>query len=79
MSKASIFKKSQFHEKLIETGDKLGEFSSKRIEGIMRHFVEKQSSHVRPFIENIDEINRLHNEPIELVFDQENIYLGLVE
>ena len=31
---------------------------------------------VRPFVENIDSVNRLYNRPIEMVFDQENIYLG---
>lgn len=75
--KAFVVKKIQIDEKLIETGDNLGRFGSKRIEDIMKEFVEKQKVYVSPFVENINEINRLYNQPIELIFDQDNIYIGL--
>lgn len=41
----------------------------------MKQFENNQSSCVRPFVENINTVNRLYNQPMELVFDQENIYL----
>lgn len=79
ISKASAIKNSEIDEKLIETGNKLGEYSINRIEDTMNQFIENQNSYVYPFIENINEINRLYNQPIELVFDKENIYLGIAE
>lgn len=42
----------------------------------MKEFVEKQASYITPFVENINAVNRLYNQPIELIFDQENIYIG---
>ncbi len=31
---------------------------------------------VKPFVENIDSVNRLYNQPIEMVYNQENNNLG---
>lgn len=79
ISNAPIFKKSQFDEKLIGAGDKLGEFGLQRIDNTMKQFVEKHSGYVHTFVENINEVNRLYNQPIEFIFDQDNIYLGVTE
>ena len=77
ISKAPIFKEKNFDEKFIETGDKLGEFGLKRIDNTMKKFVKKQSSEIYPFVENINEVNKLYNQKIEFIFDEENIYLGV--
>lgn len=45
----------------------------------MKEFIEKQDTHINPFIENINAVNRLYNQPIELIFDYENIYIGTGE
>lgn len=79
IAKIPVVSKSQIDETLIETGDKLGKISSKRIEQTMKQLIEKQSSCVRPFIENINEVNKLYNHPIELLFDKENLYIGLTK
>lgn len=79
IAKVSVINKSQIDETLIKTGDKLGSFGSKRTDQTMNQFVEKQSSCVRPFIENINAVNRLYNQPMELLFDQENVYFSLSE
>ena len=63
-------------ETLIETGDKLGKFGTNRIEQTMKQLIEKQSSCVRHFVENINEVNRLYNQPFELLFDKENVYIS---
>ena len=77
VAKVPIISKSQIDETLIETGNKLGKFGAKRTENAMKKFVEKQSSSVRPFIESINSINKLYNKPMELLYDQENIYFNL--
>lgn len=76
IAKIPVISKSQIDETLIETGDKLGKIGSKRIEQTMKQLIEKQSSCVRPFIENIHEVNKLYNQPFELLFDKENLYIG---
>jgi len=78
-SKIPVVKKSQIGETLIETGNRLEEFSSKRTTQTMEQLASHQSSEVYSFIENIDTINRLHNQPMELIFDKENIYFSLSE
>ncbi len=75
ISKAPIISNSQLDEKLIETGNKLGKFSRKRTEDNLKEFVEKQSSYIRPFIEHINTINKLYNETVEILFDEENLYI----
>lgn len=68
--------KSQIDETLIETGEKIKSYKESRVQTTMRRLVDRQSSCVRPFIENIDAVNRLYNEPLTLVFNHETLYLG---
>jgi len=79
VAKVPIVSKSQIDETLIETSNRLGRFSSRKTEQTMAQFVNNQSSCVRPFVENINAVNKLYNQPMELVFDQENIYFSLSE
>jgi len=79
VAKVPVVSKSQIDETLIETSNRLGRFSSRKTEQTMEQFVNNQSSCVRPFVENINAVNRLYNQPMELLFDQENIYFSLSE
>ena len=79
IAKIPVISKSQIDETLIEAGDKLGKFGSKRTEQTLKNFVDKQNSSVWVFVENINMINRLYNQPIELMFDQENLYIGAAQ
>ena len=79
IAKVPVISKSQIDETLIKTGDRLGSFSIKRTEQTMKQFIEKQSAYVRPFIEMIGTVSRLYDQPMELLFDEENIYLASVE
>ena len=79
IAKVPVISKSQIDETLIKAGDKLGDYNSKRTGQTLKQFIEKQSAYVRPFVDNINTINKLYNQPMELLFDQENFYLGTVE
>lgn len=68
--------KSQIDETLIETGAKIKSYKESRVQTTMRRLVDRQSSCVRPFIENINAVNRLYNEPLTLVFNHDTLYLG---
>ncbi|MGB4587714.1 MAG: hypothetical protein WBI17_00600 [Clostridiaceae bacterium] len=79
IAKVPVISKSQIVETLIETGDKLGKFGSTRLKQTMKHLIGKQSSCVRPFIENIKAVDKLYNQPVELLFDKENLYIGGIQ
>ena len=79
IAKVPVISKSQIDENLIKAGDKLGEFNSKRTGQTLKQFIEKRSAYVRPFVDNINTVNRLYNQTTELLFDQENFYFGAKE
>ena len=39
----------------------------------------QKSTCVNPFVDNINAVNRIYNEPVEVLFDSENIYFSLPE
>jgi len=76
IAKVPVINKSQLDESLIGSVDKIGNFGSKRVEQTMKQLIDRQSSSVNVFVDNINTINRLYNQPIELLFDKENIYIS---
>ncbi|MBL3889147.1 hypothetical protein IRV22_15620 [Bacillus cereus] len=68
-----------FGELLVISSKKLGKKGSERTEQTMKQFIEKQDDYIQPFVENINTVNKLYNQPIELIFDKENIYIGTTE
>ncbi len=70
---------SQLDENLIEAGQKLTDFSGKREQESLQQLVDRQSSCVRPFIEQIDTINAMYNKDMAVLFDKETLYIGTVE
>lgn len=76
IAKIPVISKSQLDETLIEAGEKLGTYKERRITTTMHGLVERQSSCVRPFIDNIDMVNRMYNQSMTLIFNEENLYLA---
>jgi len=76
IGKTPVISKGKVDEALIDAGSRLGEIDSKRTLNALLLLRDAKDDCVRPFVENIDSVNRLYNRPIEMVFDQENIYLG---
>lgn len=77
VAKIPFVSDSQIDEALIEASNQLGKRCSKKTVQTMEQFQSNQSSCVSPFVENINTVNRLYNQPLVLLFDQENIYLSL--
>lgn len=75
IAKIPVISKSQLDETLIEAGEKLGTYKEQRITTTMHRLVERQSSCICPFIDNIDMVNRMYNQPMTLIFNEENLYL----
>ena len=44
----------------------------------MRQLIERQSNFVRPFIDNIDTVNRLNNNLVQLLVDKDNLYIATI-
>lgn len=73
--KISLFSKSKIDEKLLNAGDKIEEFGESRLNKTMQKIVEKKSSYIQPFIDNINMVNHLFNHTSNVLFDNENIYI----
>lgn len=76
-SKIPVINRSNINETLLGAGDKIGKFGERRIEESMKRFDVAANGNVRIFIENIIIMNKLYNSPYELVFDKENVYIGV--
>ena len=75
IAKIPIINKSQIDETLIETSNRLVSYKDKKVSTIMSKLLEQQNACVRPFIDNIDMLNLVHNQTNTLIFDKENLYL----
>lgn len=75
ISKIPVIGRSQIDETLIEAGERIDIHEAMRIDATMERLAERQSSCVRPFIESINHINRLYNEPSKLIFSSETLYI----
>lgn len=71
--------KTQIDENLIAAGEKLDSIETEKVYKQMSRLIEKQSNFVRPFIDNIDTINKLNNNQIQMVVDKENLYIATIE
>ena len=62
-------------EALQDASKGIGEFSKGVKRDMMRKITDARSSDVRPFVENIENVNRLYNEPTMLIADGDAIYV----
>ncbi len=69
----------QVDEALIGAGEKVDGFSERRTESTMELFTREECSCVHPFVDNINAVNMIYNEPMELLFDRDNVYFRLTE
>lgn len=75
VAKMPIISKTLIDETLIGASDLIDDFDAKKIDKILGQFNNQSSSGIEVFIENINTVNYLYNKPIQLIFDQDNIYL----
>lgn len=75
IEKIPVIEKTPLDEGLESAGKKLANVKSKAISRRMRGFNSNQKTQVRPFIDNINMVDTMYNEPLELVFDEEYLYI----
>lgn len=66
-------------EALQDASKGIGDFSRGVKRDMMRKIADARSSDVRPFVENIENVNRLYNEPTMLLADEDAIYVLPIE
>jgi len=76
-SKIPVIRNSGLDKNLINAGNSLENTKTKRIEKSIGLFADSKDNFVRPFIEHINTVNQLYNQPMEFLFDQEGVYLKL--
>lgn len=74
-AKIPFLSKSRIDESLIETGGKIKKRSAKKTEKTLKPFRDVKESPALPFVENLEAVNRLYNQPTAFLFDKDNLYL----
>lgn len=77
VAKIPIISKTQIDESLIAAGEFLNKVGDEKSEKTMERYIGNRDSGVEVFIDNINTVNKLHNKPLEMLFDSENMYLEL--
>lgn len=76
LAKVPVLSRSPVDEALIAAGDKMNSHEAEKACSVLMQLADHQSGCVRPFIEHIQTIDRLHNQPMTMIFDQDTLYLG---
>jgi len=79
VSKIFILSKTQIDESLIGASNRLEDIGERRVSQTMEQFLDIQISEVAPFVANIEAISSLYNNPIDVLFDQDDVYILLPE
>lgn len=62
-------------EALLNAGENVGDFNSETTSKVAQKLIAAKEPGVAPFAESIRTVNRLYNEPTQLLADSENLYL----
>ena len=75
IAKIPVVNKSPLDELLIGAGNTLEQHNSQKTGQTMKRLVNNKDCYTHPFIENIRMVDQLYNQPTEILFDTDNIYL----
>lgn len=75
ISKIPVISKGSVDEVLIETGTKIEKMSSNHADKIMEEFRNNREAGIQIFIENISNMNSISNQPVEILFNEKEVYI----
>ena len=78
VEKIPVIGKSQLDENLIKAGGILQDVDTNRTQSVIQILADSQTDYISSFVENIHTIDNLYNQPMQLMFDSENIYISKV-
>lgn len=76
VEKIPVIGKSQLDENLIKAGGILQDVDTNRTQSVIQILADSQTDYISSFVENIHTIDNLYNQPMQLMFDSENIYIS---
>ncbi|MBR2025476.1 MAG: hypothetical protein IKA02_06690 [Clostridia bacterium] len=79
IAKIPKIRDGQVDENLIEAGEKVDKFNEQRTENAIQNLSKDYTVCVLPFVDNINAVNKIYNEPMEVLFDSENLYFKLTD
>jgi hypothetical protein len=74
IAKKPVVSKGPVDEALVAAGSKLGKFNERKTEKAMGRLISAAENCTRQFVENIRSVDKIFNEPMEILFDNSNIY-----
>lgn len=75
ISKIPFISKGQVDEFFIDSGNKIKKINEKRNDKNIQKLVVNSIKEVNPFIESLNKVSIIYNEPIEILMDNNNLYL----
>ena len=75
ISKIPFISKGQVDEFFLNSGNKIKKINEKRNDKNIQKIVENSIKGVNPFIEYLNKVSIIYNEPIEILMDNNNLYL----
>ena len=75
VAKAPLINKTDLENNLLQVSVKLKEYDSDKREETLNALAETSSASEMPYVETIDNLNRFHNEPMDVMFDKEYVYI----
>ncbi len=79
IAKIPKIRDGQVDEKLIETSEKVQDFSKKRTQNALQLLVRDHCASIKHFVATIYAVSHIFNDSVELLFDKENIFYSLSE
>ena len=75
MGKIPVINKGPVDNGLIAAGSSIRRLGSKHGKNAMRDFRNNRDAGIRMFLGNIDTINEMSNQPMEILIDEETVYI----
>lgn len=75
-SNVPLFKNAQIDKGLVQNGENLEKIEKDRNQTIVKEIAARKNVDVSAFLENLQMINTIHNNPVQILFDSNNIYLS---
>lgn len=75
LERIPVVEKSPLDEGLQKAGYHLADAKEESIAKTMRKIIPHKKSQVDPFIQSVNTVKKIYNEPLDIVFDGENIYV----
>ena len=75
ISKIPLINQTLLDENLIASGEQLKQTSENRTRRTMETIFSGDTDFIAPFIENINTVNLLNNEPVDILIDEDTLYI----